>query len=53
MFALDATEDQLEFETIYGSAKNGWMNYDWQEETNHIIPLLDTIIKEIPDFYTP
>jgi GTP-binding protein len=49
MFALDATEDQLEFETIYGSAKNGWMNYDWQEETNNIIPLLDTIIKEIPE----
>ena len=49
MFALDATEDQLEFKTVYGSAKNGWMNYGWQDETDNIIPLLDTIIESIPE----
>ena len=49
MFALDATEQQLEFDTIYGSAKNGWMNTDWQEETDNIIPLLDSIVKNIPE----
>ncbi len=49
MFALDATEEQLDFDTVYGSAKNGWMNYDWKNETDNIIPLLDTIIKTIPE----
>ncbi|MCK5637070.1 MAG: GTP-binding protein, partial [Flavobacteriaceae bacterium] len=49
MFALDATEEQLEFDTIYGSAKNGWMNTDWKNETDNIIPLLDSIIKNIPE----
>ena len=49
MFALDATEEQLEFKTIYGSAKNGWMNTDWKEETDNIIPLLDSIIENIPE----
>ncbi|MCA0931644.1 translational GTPase TypA [Lutimonas saemankumensis] len=49
MFALDATEEQLEFNTIYGSAKNGWMNTDWKEETDNIIPLLDAIIENIPE----
>ncbi|MFD0762196.1 translational GTPase TypA [Lutibacter aestuarii] len=49
MFALDATEEQLEFKTIYGSAKNGWMNYDWNEETDNIIPLLDSILENIPE----
>ena len=49
MFNLDASEDQLNFETLYGSAKHGWMNYDWREPNNDIIPLLDTIIKEIPE----
>ncbi len=49
MFNLDATEDQLEFATVYGSAKQGWMNYDYKEKTDNIIPLLDTIIKEIPE----
>ena len=49
MFALDATEEQLDFSTVYGSAKNGWMNYDWKDETDNIIPLLDTIIKTIPE----
>ncbi len=49
MFALDATEEQLDFATIYGSAKNGWMNYDWKDENDNIIPLLDTILKKIPE----
>ena len=49
MFALDATEEQLNFPTIYGSAKNGWMNTDWKEETDNIIPLLDAIIEYIPE----
>jgi len=49
MFALDATEDQLDFKTIYGSAKQGWMSKDWQKPTTDIIPLLDTIISEIPE----
>ena len=49
MFALDATEEQLDFKTVYGSAKNGWMNYDWKDEIDNIIPLLDTIIKTIPE----
>ena len=49
MFALDATEEQLEFTTIYGSAKQGWMNTTWQEETTNIIPLLDAILENIPE----
>ncbi|PQJ78317.1 translational GTPase TypA [Polaribacter porphyrae] len=49
MFALDATEDQLDFTTIYGSAKNGWMATDWQEPTDNIIPLLDAVIESIPE----
>ncbi len=49
MFALDATEEQLAFETIYGSAKNGWMSYDWEKETDNITPLLDAILEKIPE----
>ncbi len=49
MFNLDATEDQLNFETIFGSAKNGWMSFDWKKPKNNVIDLLDTIIKEIPE----
>ena len=49
MFTLDATEEQLEFDTIYGSAKNGWMSRDWKNETDNITPLLDSIIKNIPE----
>ena len=49
MFALDATEEQLEFATIYGSAKNGWMNTDWKTENDNIIPLLDAILENIPE----
>ncbi|MGB0175634.1 MAG: translational GTPase TypA [Owenweeksia sp.] len=48
MFNLDATEEQLEFETVYGSAKQGWMGPDWKNPTSDITYLLDTIIKEIP-----
>lgn len=48
MFNLDATEDQLDFPTLYGSSKNGWMNYDWKDEIDNLDPLLDTIIAKIP-----
>jgi len=48
MFELDATEDQLEFSTIYGSAKNGWMSKDWQKPTDKIEPLLDEILTYFP-----
>jgi len=48
MFNLDATEDQLDFPTIYGSAKFGWMNTNWEEQTDNIIPLLDAIVEHIP-----
>ena len=48
MFSLEATEDQLNFPTIYGSAKQGWMSDDWKNQTDNIIPLLDAITKYIP-----
>ena len=48
MFNLDATEDQLDFPTIYGSAKEGWMSTDYNDRTDNIVPLLDAIIKYIP-----
>ncbi len=48
MFNLDATEDQLDFETVYGSAKQGWMGPDWKKPTTDITYLLDTIIEQIP-----
>ena len=48
MFSLDATEEQLDFPTIYGSAKNGWMSTDWEKPTDNIIPVLDAIIEHIP-----
>ncbi len=48
MYNLDATEDQLNFPTIYGSAKEGWMSTDWQHPTDNILPLLDAIIEYIP-----
>ncbi len=44
MFALDATEDQLNFPTVYGSAKRGWMGADWRHPSEDVIYLLDTII---------
>lgn len=48
MFTLNANEDQLEFKTVYGSAKQGWMALDWRNPTTDIIPLLDTILEEVP-----
>ena len=48
MFSLNATEDQLAFPVIYGSAKNNWMSEDWQAPTDSLTPLLDTIVKHIP-----
>ena len=47
-FHLDATEDQLNFATVYGSSKQGWMSADYKEPTDDMEYLLDTIIKEIP-----
>jgi GTP-binding protein len=49
MFSLDATEEQLDFPTIYGSAKQGWMSEDWRKPTDAIYPLLDAIIEHIPE----
>jgi GTP-binding protein len=48
MFNLDATEEQLEFQTLYGSAKQNWMGPDWKNPTDSILPLLDAIIEHIP-----
>jgi len=48
MFNLGASDDQLDFPTVYGSAKNGWMGPDWQNPTSDISYLLDTIIEHIP-----
>ena len=49
MFTLDATEEQLDYKTIYGSAKQGWMSHKWNEKTDSIQPLLDAILDEIPE----
>ncbi|NLZ20229.1 MAG: translational GTPase TypA [Bacteroidales bacterium] len=48
MFNLDATEEQLDFVTVYGSAKQGWMSLDWKQPASDITPLLDTILDVIP-----
>ena len=48
MFNLGASEDQLDFKTVYGSAKQGWMSLDWRKPTTDITPLLDTILEKIP-----
>ena len=48
MCSLNATEEQLDFPVVYGSAKQGWMGEDWQSPTSDITYLLDTIIKTIP-----
>ncbi|HNI32153.1 MAG TPA: translational GTPase TypA [Chitinophagales bacterium] len=48
MFQLDATEEQLDFPTIYGSAKNGWMSTDYKKPTTNVVDLLDCIIEHIP-----
>jgi GTP-binding protein len=49
MFNLDATDDQLNFETVFGSSKQGWMSKDWKKPTNNITSLLDTILAQIPE----
>ena len=48
MFNLNATEEQLDFTTIYGSSKQGWMGSDWKQPTADITALLDTIVSDIP-----
>ncbi len=48
MYNLDATEEQLDFPTIYGSAKEGWMSTDWRNKTDNITALLEAIIEYIP-----
>ncbi len=48
MVNLDATEEQLDFQTIYGSAKNGWMSDDWHKPTDNLTALMDAIIEYIP-----
>ena len=48
MFNLGATEDQLDFPTVYGSSKQGWMGPDWKTPTDNITYLLDTIVENIP-----
>ncbi len=50
MFNLEGTEEQLNFPTVYGSSKQGWMSDDWQKPTNNIHILLDTIINYIPEY---
>ena len=49
MCNLNASEDQLDFQTIYGSAKNGWMSTDWKQPTKDITALMDAIIEYIPE----
>ena len=48
MFSLNATEDQLDFPVLYGSAKNNWMGEDWKTPADSLTPLLDAIVKYIP-----
>jgi len=48
MISLDANEDQLDFPTLFGSGKNGWMSLDWKVRTQDITPLLDAIIQYVP-----
>ena len=49
MFSLDATEDQLDFVTIFGSSKQGWMSLDHTQPTDNIFPLLDAVLEQIPE----
>ena len=49
MFNLDASEDQLDFVTVFGSSKEGWMSLNWKEKTDNIQPLLDAVIDVIPE----
>ena len=48
MFNLGATEEQLDFPTAYGAAKNGWMSLDWRQQTEDLTPLLDLVVEHIP-----
>lgn len=48
MFNLGAAEFQLDFETVFGSSKQGWMSFDWRQRTEDITPLLNCVINEIP-----
>lgn len=48
MFNLDASEDQLDFPTVYGSAKHNWMSDDWNKQTENIAPLLDMVLEHVP-----
>jgi GTP-binding protein len=50
MFELGAEEWQMDFPTVYGSAKNNWMSDDWQNQTENIEPLLDMVIEHIPEY---
>ena len=50
MFELGAEEWQMDFPTVYGSAKNNWMSDDWQNQTENIEPLLDMVLEHVPDF---
>ncbi len=49
MFNLDASEDQLDFVTLFGSSKEGWMSLDWKDKTDNIQPLLDAVVEVIPE----
>lgn len=49
MFNLDATEEQLDFPTLYGSSKQGWMGEEWDKPTGNIVPLLDAIVEHAPE----
>ena len=49
MYSLDATEEQLNFPTVYGSAKNNWMSSDWRNQTDDISSLLDTVLDYVPE----
>ena len=49
MFNLEATEDQLDFVTLFGSSKHGWMSFDHNQPTNNIQPLLNAVIENIPE----
>jgi len=48
-FNLDASEEQLDFPTMYGSSKQGWMSTDWKQKTEDITPLLDAILTYVPE----
>ena len=48
MFELGAEEWQLDFPTVYGSAKNNWMSEDWKEQTDSVAPLLDMVLEHVP-----